>query len=104
MFGLLEIVAGRVLITPTVQVTYDKVRGLFDGPPKPVPDGVDILSAGDECHKFLSDIGLLEPIFQSMAQRMAELVALNVKKPKPPKPKPKPFDLQAWIWEQESHD
>ena len=46
MFGLLEIVAGRVLITPTVQITNDKVRHLFAAKPKSVPDDIDILVGG----------------------------------------------------------
>jgi len=90
MFGLLEIEepvmsrgkvkrAGRVLITPTVQVANDKVRYLFAEKPKPVPDGVDILSAGDECNAFLSGIGLLEPILMAMAQQMADAVKVKVK-------------------------
>jgi hypothetical protein len=75
MFGLLEIEAGRVVITPAVQITNDKVRNLFAPKPEPVPDGIDILSAGKECSEFLSSIGLLEPILMTMAQQMAAAVA-----------------------------
>ena len=63
---------------PIRVVASDKVRPLFGPKPEPIPDELDILAVGDDCHIVLEKAGLLEGLFMAMAQDMANAVKASI--------------------------